>query len=32
MADKRLCVLAGYDDQTSQRLDNLKECLKDFET
>ncbi len=32
MADKMLCVLAGYDDQTSQRLDKLKECLKDFET
>lgn len=32
MADKMLCVLAGYDDQTSQRLEKFKECLKDFET
>lgn len=32
MAAKMLCVLAGYDDQTSQQLDMFKACLKDFKT
>lgn len=30
--DKMFCVLAGYDDQTSQHLDIMKMCLSDFES
>ncbi|WP_041139923.1 2'-5' RNA ligase family protein [Beduini massiliensis] len=32
MTDKMLCVLAGYDDQTSQQFDVFKRYLKDFKS